>query len=175
MRVNREEEAFGMRGIWDKNRYYMGFFLVRCWLTDFLTISYFQFEIGAFSPISLLWAHYYFLSSNVLWIFDVIDSRILPDISIHIYSSYSTSPVQYSFARVKTASFQKFSSKDECVGPSLRFLFLIIWYLFVGNKPPDSGRELAAYYATESWGQHSEPGLWSHRYPMRQTLFNIQS
>lgn len=46
---------------------------------------------------------------------------------------------------------------------------------FVGNKSPDSGRELAAYYAIESWGQQSEPGLWSHRYPMRQTLFNIQS
>lgn len=30
------------------------------------------------------------------------------------------------------------------------------WYLFAGNKPPGSGRELAAYYAIESYGNSNQ-------------------
>lgn len=108
-----------------------------------------------------------------LWIFDVVHSRLLPDISLRIYGSYPVSSVRCSFPRVKTAIFQKFSYKDERLGPSLRFLLLILLlifcYLFAGDKLLHMSGKLAAGHTIDSYGgQPSELGLWSRWYPMRQ-------
>lgn len=107
-----------------------------------------------------------------LWVFDDIDSQLFPDMFLHIYGSYPISSVRYSFSRVKTAIFQKFSCKDELLGPSLRFLLLILLlifcYLLAGNKLPHVSGKLAAGYTNDSYsGQLSEIGLWSCQYPMR--------
>lgn len=108
-----------------------------------------------------------------LWVFDDIDSQLLPDMLLHIYGSYPISSVRYCFSRVKTAIFQKFSYKNESLGPSLRFLLLILLlifcYLFAGNKLLHVSGKVAAGYASDPYrGQLSELGLWSCQYPMRQ-------
>lgn len=93
-----------MRGAWDPKQVFYDLYVGSLLIDRFLKHPLLSictrglhFPFSSWKPIITFFR---------LWIFDVIDSKLLPDISLHIYSSYPLSSVRCSFSRVKTAIFR---------------------------------------------------------------------